>query len=121
MVEVWPKLPASSDGPEANAPVVYPRPEGVVDKLGPDAVAGWVWNWSDPRARLHVTLFVKGEVVATIVADRYRPELERQGIGDGRYGFEIPLGEVRPERGKPWRCVVRALKFSLPVTASWPA
>ncbi|MEM5882224.1 MAG: hypothetical protein QXS69_02065, partial [Candidatus Aenigmatarchaeota archaeon] len=47
----------------------------------------------NPEKRLEVVVYVDGEPVAEGVADLYREDLERAGIGDGRHGFRIKLDE----------------------------
>ena len=67
------------------------RINGVVDIPRPGRVAGWAIDRADPGAAVVVTVLREGRVVAEVRADAHRPDLERGGIGTGRYGFAIDL------------------------------
>lgn len=75
---------AAGDQPEA-------RINGVLDVPRPGRVAGWAIDRADPAAAVTVTVLREGRVVAEVRADAYRPDLERGGIGTGRYGFALDL------------------------------
>jgi SAM-dependent methyltransferase len=62
-------------------------------------IAGWAWNSDHPERRVTVEILADGKPVAQVVAERYREDLHRQGIGDGAYGFSCaPPLSVDPER-----------------------
>ncbi|HXS46775.1 MAG TPA: hypothetical protein VN756_04875 [Solirubrobacterales bacterium] len=65
------------------------RLEAVVD----GRAIGWVWDPERPEETLEVKVLVDGEAVAKGRADVTRPVLAEAGIGDGRYGFDVPLPE----------------------------
>ena len=78
-------------------------------------VTGWVWDAPHPALSLPVALEIEGSVVATTIADQYRPDLETAGIGDGRHGFRIsPPGStlVRPESVA---VVVPSISYRIPI------
>lgn len=81
--------PASDLPPEAG-----PRLYGVIDVLRADRVAGWVIDRTDAAAALDVDIRREGRVVATVRADRPRADLEKTGVGTGRYGFACELDPV---------------------------
>jgi hypothetical protein len=87
-------MPETTD-PVAAVPAVAaddgPRLYGVVDVLRADRVAGWAIDRADSRAALEVEIRREGRVVATVRADRTRKDLERGGVGTGRYGFVCDL------------------------------
>jgi hypothetical protein len=66
---------------------------GFIDSIGGNRISGWAWNRQDPGERLEVEVRLDNEPVATARADRARPDLEKAGIGDGAYGFEVRLPE----------------------------
>lgn len=68
-----------------------PRLYGVVDVVKPDRIAGWVIDRRDARAALDVEIRREGRLVATARADRPRRDLEKGGVGTGRYGFAVEL------------------------------
>lgn len=68
-----------------------PRINGVIDVPRPGRVAGWAIDRADPAAAVTVTVIREGRVVGEVVANAHRPDLERGGIGTGRYGFALDL------------------------------
>jgi SAM-dependent methyltransferase len=90
-----------------------PQPVGWLDVGGPNLAAGWVWNQTAPDERLTVSVVVNGNTVATALADTYRPDLERAGIGDGRHAFNIRLPTATGP-GDLIRCVVPDADYEIP-------
>jgi hypothetical protein len=76
-------------------PVSTPLPayEGYHDFVDCNNIGGWVRDKNNPNARLNVSVFddATGALVASGIADRLRSDLVNAGIGDGRYGFIIPM------------------------------
>lgn len=68
-----------------------PRVNGVFDVPAPGRVAGWAIDRSDPSAAVRVEIYREGVCVGSVKADRYRKDLEKGGIGTGRYGFAMDL------------------------------
>ncbi len=69
----------------------YTRPKlkGLVEGSDNGSIQGWVFDPSSPRSRLSVQITsVEGRSV-TLIADRYRADLQAAGIGDGYYGFAV--------------------------------
>jgi GT2 family glycosyltransferase/spore maturation protein CgeB len=73
------------------APETVSAPTGFLDHHQDGVFRGWVWVPEDPGTRLTVELLANGEPVSTAPADRLRPDLQRAEIGDGAYGFELPV------------------------------
>jgi len=90
-------MATASPAPEPVVPIPSaagdPGPSlyGVVDILRPDRIAGWVIDRRDSRAALDVEIRREGRLVATIKAAHLRRDLERTGVGTGRYGFSCDL------------------------------
>lgn len=63
--------------------------KGHLEPIVQGRMRGWVWARRDPRRRLTVEFLVDDRVVASVVADAYRGDLKKNGIGDGCYGFDI--------------------------------
>lgn len=80
--------PDADTGAEAEAET---RINGVLDVPRRDRAAGWAIDRADAEAAVVVTILREGRVVAEVTADTYRGDLERGGIGTGRYGFSVPL------------------------------
>ncbi|MCJ2017998.1 glycosyltransferase [Methylobacterium sp. E-065] len=62
-----------------------------VERSGPATIIGFVYRRDDHAARPIVELIIDGLPIALGRANIYRAELERDGIGDGRYGFSFVL------------------------------
>lgn len=90
-----PTAPATASAAPTGAPGTFaasgPPLYGVIDVVRTDRIAGWVIDRRDPRAYAQVTVLREGRAVATVRADRHRPDLEKGGVGSGRYGFSVPL------------------------------
>lgn len=69
------------------------RINGVIDVPRPGRVSGWAIDRGDPDAAVTVRIAREGRLVGEVRADGYRPDLERGGIGTGRYGFALDLKE----------------------------
>lgn len=82
-----PAAPEDVPAPEDGGPRLY----GVVDIVKPDRIAGWVIDRRDSRAALDVEIRREGRLVATVKAARPRRDLEKAGVGTGRYGFSCTL------------------------------
>lgn len=64
---------------------------GYVDRITVSDIRGWVLDSSSAQKRLKVIITFDRNPVATIRADRLRPDLIEAGRGDGRYGFEYRM------------------------------
>jgi len=84
-------FPAASDleGTDTVRPVSDVR--GLIDNATPERLYGWAWDAMHPGTRLQVELRLAGEVVARTIADFPRPDLAKNGIGDGKHAFEFAL------------------------------
>ncbi|MGB1207560.1 MAG: glycosyltransferase family protein, partial [Paracoccaceae bacterium] len=65
--------------------------QGTVETLHKNSVYGWVWTPGAPLERATVELLAGDTVIGTAVADQPRKDLKKARIGDGAYGFQIPL------------------------------
>lgn len=73
------------------AEAVEARVNGVFDLPAPNRVAGWAIDRADPDASVEVEVYNGGVLLGRARADRYRADLERGGIGTGRYGYAIDI------------------------------
>ncbi|NHN85844.1 glycosyltransferase [Acetobacter musti] len=78
----------TGDTPSLPGPVSL---RACVDVVGRDRIAGWLRDDSAPETRLGVTVSVDGALIRRVLANRLRADLRDSGLGDGRYGFDIPL------------------------------
>ncbi len=71
---------------------------GRVDAIDQGRVFGWAFDPATPDKRLTIRVLLDGSVIAEAIADRNRPDLKRNGIGDGSHAFEIALPEAAASR-----------------------
>lgn len=70
---------------------------GHLDSIVGNAVAGWMWDSTEPDIAQEVTVTVTnkatGEVAAaeTVAADEYREDIKIKGLGTGNYGFHVEI------------------------------
>lgn len=64
---------------------------GRVDAIDMGRIFGWAFDPMAPDQRLTIRVLLDGKVIAEAVADRNRPDLRRNGVGDGKHAFEITL------------------------------
>lgn len=78
------------------------RIRGFVDTIRADFVSGWAWNSQAPEERLEIEILLGETPLGTTRADRMRPDLEANGIGDGKHAFrfvvEDPLSDADQDR-----------------------
>lgn len=72
--------------------------KGRVDAIDQGRVFGWAFDPETPEKRLAIRVLLDGKVIAEALADRNRPDLKRNGIGDGNHAFEIALPEAANAR-----------------------
>lgn len=65
--------------------------QGYLDPITHDKLIGWIWNPSKPSEHLRVEILLDGKLWTTRAAFRFRPDLERAGIGQGDHAFGIDL------------------------------
>jgi hypothetical protein len=107
---------------EAMAPSVDPGEvppvdiRGLVDNVTANRLYGWVYDASKPGERLQVELRVAGETVVSTIADLPRPDLAKNGVGDGCHAFEFALTpELRKRRSELSVVACNALGQVFPV------
>lgn len=74
-----------------------PNPlRGFVDRITPRLIAGWAQNAEHSAAPVCLDIFAGGELIGQVLANRYREDLQRAGIGSGRHCFKFtpPAGLV---------------------------
>lgn len=65
---------------------LFANPVGHIDTIDDEHIAGWAW---DPESEQPVTLTLrKGTNTQQVLANRYRADLDKLGIGIGLHGFK---------------------------------
>jgi hypothetical protein len=62
---------------------------GYVDRIGAEIISGWAQNVDHPEAPVCLDVYADGHWVGQTLANRYRGDLERAGLGSGRHSFEF--------------------------------
>ena len=65
--------------------------KGNLDIVGLQQVAGWAWDEARPDEPVSLLITDNDRLIGRLLANRYRADLERAGIGSGRHGFELQL------------------------------
>ena len=70
------------------------RYEGFVGQLVDGRLRGWVKVVHRGDIRVDVELRLDGRTVEKMRANLYRPDLQKAGLGDGRYGFAFTIDDT---------------------------
>ena len=62
---------------------------GYVDEISRRRIAGWAQAVEHPEAPVCLDICVNGVVIGQTLANRYREDLVRAGVGSGSYSFEF--------------------------------
>ncbi|MBA8881942.1 hypothetical protein [Phyllobacterium myrsinacearum] len=87
-----------------NTKQVQPEPtkteliKGRVDAVDDGRLYGWAFDPSAPDVRLIIRVMLDGKPIAEAVADKDRPDLRRNGIGDGIHAFDVMLPQFASMR-----------------------
>jgi len=77
---------------------------GYVDEVSARRVAGWVQTVEHPEAPVCLDIFAEGRMIGQVLANAYRADLWRAGIGSGHHAFtfapppDIVLASVEVRR-----------------------
>ena len=72
--------------------------QGHIDIITSQRLAGWVWRPDQPLETVRIRVSADGRVITRAVANSHRPDLERAGVGTGRYGFDL-ISDFNPPAG----------------------
>jgi glycosyltransferase involved in cell wall biosynthesis len=67
-----------------------------IDVVTRHRVSGWAQDDAQPGAPLALLILDNDRLVARILANRYRADLEAAGIGDGRHAFQFDFDQPLP-------------------------
>ena len=96
------RLPGSAAPAEARGASAL---EGAAEFAAPERLTGWAWAPAEPARRLRIELLAGERLLTVITADKPREDLKAEGVGDGRYGFEVNLARLL--RYGPHELIVR--------------
>ena len=87
---------ASQDQPPEGADAARQedaRLAGYVDAIVSGRIYGWAWDASHPERSVVVEIRNGDRLIGTAEASRFREDLQKLGVGDGRHAFEFDLPE----------------------------
>jgi hypothetical protein len=61
----------------------------------PQSITGWAQNPEHPAAPVCLDIFIGGQLIGRTLANLYRADLQRAGIGSGHHSFVFPLPSDR--------------------------
>jgi len=64
---------------------------GNIDGLSNRTLSGWAANKSHAESAVRVSVYSGEEILGTGIADLYREDLKKAGIGNGNHGFQVLL------------------------------
>ena len=68
---------------------------GWVDGVHRGQIRGWALDPAAPTSRLIVeAVGEKGQLIARVLADRYRADVHKAGYGDGHHGFAVRFDDL---------------------------
>jgi hypothetical protein len=73
-------------------------------------VAGWAQSETNPETPVCLDILVDGKRVMLALANRYRADLQKAGLGSGKHSFEVELpvgvfGRVEVRRSADQSCL----------------
>jgi hypothetical protein len=74
----------ATEEPASGANPLY---EGYHDTADCTSITGWAWDANQPNTPISVQIYDGTNLLATVPADQYRPDLETAGKGNGVHGF----------------------------------
>ena len=64
---------------------------GFIDHAGSKRIQGWAQSADHPEAPVCLDIYVGGRLIGQALANRYREDLKRAGLGSGCHAFEFML------------------------------
>jgi len=67
---------------------------GHLDKVTASSVSGWAYDAGTPASPVELEIVDNDRPICRFVADRFRPDLAKAGLGTGQFGFQVwlPMG-----------------------------
>lgn len=72
------------------------RIKGFFDGVHDGRAIGWAFNPDNPNSVLAVDIVQGEEILASGIANIFREDLPKAGVGDGRHAFSIAINSVAP-------------------------
>jgi VCBS repeat-containing protein len=75
----------------SRASAALPALLGYLDRAADGLVEGWAQVDGHPEAPVCLEIWIAGKLATTVLANRYRKDLQEAGLGSGRHGFSMAL------------------------------
>ena len=62
---------------------------GHVNRVSNNRIAGWAQNADHPEAPVCLDVYAGGQLIGQVLANGYREDLARAGVGSGCHGFDF--------------------------------
>ena len=62
---------------------------GILDRVTPHIIEGWAQNTDHPETPVCLDIYACGRLIGQVLANRYRADLEQNGLGSGRHSFSF--------------------------------
>jgi hypothetical protein len=88
---------------------------GHVDTMSGGRISGWAQNPEYPEAPVCLDIISDGRLIGQVLANHYRDDLERAGLGSGQHGFEfvvpagLPAGRIEVRRSLDQKPLAQAV------------
>ena len=70
---------------------------GHLDRIDATGLQGWARDTEEPDHPVTLLVLLDDTLVARVLANAYRRDVEQAGFGRGRHGFAVDLnGQLRP-------------------------
>jgi hypothetical protein len=97
---------------------------GFIDAITLRAISGWAQNIEHPEAPVCLDILTGSRLIGRVLANRYRADLERAGLGSGRHAFEFappgglncPAATIEVRRSHDGASLNRSIKPTSKVT-----
>jgi hypothetical protein len=96
----------TTPGSELAPTLVAPAYEGCHDLATSKVICGWAWNRNRPNCSVSVDVFADRDLLATVLASEFRPDLQPHTKDNGCHGFMYRTPS-HLARGKAHRITVK--------------
>ncbi len=86
----------------------------IAERIDCNEIVGFVWDRDKPNEPLSVDIYIDDAFVERVVANEYRPDLDKRGFGNGKHGFRFAMPEYVRD-GRIWRVEIQVAGSGRPL------
>lgn len=94
--------------------------QGHIDAIESGRVYGWAWNPEQSAQRIGVDIYLRGDLIGSVLADRFRQDLVDVKVGDGSHAFVFDL-PVDAREADPASVAVYFTDTQMPLSRGGPS